>query len=141
MHLGGSIGCSGNRSEWGSRSVEARDRLAALATGTEALIERDTGSRHGIRWWLRGSVASALGTAVEYRARSDSARPRIEAHSEEYGWITNKTIRNMFDLDVQQASQLLRELRAANFLIKDPTRPQRGPAIRWLPSANADVRK
>lgn len=114
--------------------VEARDRLAALATGSEALIERDGGTRHGIRWRLRGSVASALGTAVKHRARSDSARPRIEAHLEEYGWITNRTIRNMFDLDVQQASQLLRELRAANVLIKDPDGPQRGPAIRWLPA-------
>lgn len=39
----------------------------------------------------------------------------------------------MFDLDIQQATQILNELRAANVLMKDPAGPQRGPAIRWLP--------
>lgn len=43
-----------------------------------------------------------------------------------------------FDLDVQQATQMLNELRAANVVIKDPDGPKRGPSIRWLP---ADRRK
>lgn len=114
--------------------AEAKDRLDALGTGADALIERDGDARRGVRWRLRPSVASALGTAVQHRARADSARPRVEAHLKEYGWITNKTIRNMFDLDVQQATQILNELRAANVLIKDPDGPQRGPSIRWLPA-------
>ena len=114
--------------------VEAKDRLDALGVGSDALIERDGDARRGVRWRLRSSVASALGTAVQHRARADSARPRVEAHLREYGWITNKTLRNMFDLDVQQATQMLNELRAANVLVKDPEGPKRGPAIRWLPS-------
>lgn len=113
---------------------EAKDRLDALATDSDALIERDGDARRGVRWRLRPSVASALGTAVQHRARADSARPRVEAHLREYGWITNKTIRNMFDLDVQQATQILNDLRAANVVIKDPAGPQRGPSIRWLPA-------
>lgn len=71
---------------------------------------------------------------MQHRARADSARPRVEAHLKEYGWITNKTLRNMFDIDVQQATQILNELRAANVLIKDPQGPKRGPSIRWLPT-------
>lgn len=114
--------------------AEARDRLEALAAGTDALIERDGDRRRGVRWRLRPSVASALGTAVQHRSRAGSARPRVEAHLKEYGWITNRTIRNMFDLDVQQATQLLNELRAANVVLKDPDGPQRGPSIRWLPA-------
>lgn len=114
--------------------AEAQDRLDALATGTDALIERDGDARRGVRWRLRPTVASALGTAVQHRARANSARPRVEAHLAEYGWITNKTIRNMFDLDVQQATQILNELRAANVVVKDPDGPQRGPSIRWLPA-------
>lgn len=113
---------------------EAKDRLGALTSGPEALLERDGDSRHGVRWRLRPSVASALGTAVQHRARADSARPRVEAHLAEYGWITNKTVRNMFDLDLQQATQMLNELRAANVVVKDPDGPQRGPSIRWLPA-------
>ena len=115
--------------------AEAKDRLDALASGPDSLTERDGDSRRGVRWRLRPSVASAaLGTAVQHRARADSARPRVEAHLKEYGWITNKTIRNMFDLDVQQATQILNVLRAANAVVKDPDGPQRGPSIRWLPA-------
>jgi len=114
--------------------VEAKDRLDALGTGADALIERDGDARRGVRWRLRPTVASALGTAVQHRARADSARPRVEAHLREYGWITNRTIRNMFDLDIQQATQILNELRAANVVVKDPDGPQRGPSIRWLPA-------
>jgi len=119
---------------------EARDRLDALASGPDAIIERDGDSRRGVRWRLRSSVAAALGTAVQHRTRADSARPRVEAHLKEYGWITNKTIRNMFDLDIQQATQILNELRAANVVVKDPDGPQRGPSIRWLPAESGRTR-
>lgn len=115
-------------------AAEAKDRLDALTAGREPLVERDGDSRRGIRWRLLPNVASALGTAVEHRSRANSARPRVEAHLQEYGWITNRTIRNMFDLDVQQATQMLNELRAANVVVKDPAGPQRGPSIRWLPT-------
>lgn len=114
--------------------LEAKDRLDALTAGADAILERDGDARRGVRWRLRASVAAALGTAVQHRTRADSARPRVEAHLKEYGWITNKTIRNMFDLDIQQATQILNELRAANVVVKDPDGPQRGPAIRWLPA-------
>lgn len=120
--------------------AEAQHRLDALATGGDALIERDGDSRRGVRWRLRPRTASALGTAVQHRARASSARPRVEAHLNEYGWITNKTIRNMFDLDVQQATHILNELRAANVIIKDPDGPQRGPSIRWLPAPGSSGR-
>lgn len=117
---------------------EARDRLEILATGADAVVERDGDRRRGVRWRLRPAAAAALGTAVQHRSRADSARPRVEAHIKEYGWITNRTIRNMFDLDVQQATQLLNELRAVNVLVKDPDGPQRGPSIRWLPAKVGD---
>jgi ATP-dependent DNA helicase RecG len=114
--------------------AEARDRLDALASGPDALTERDGDTRRGLRWRLKSTVATALGTAVQHRTRADSARPRVQAHLNEYGWITNKTIRNMFDLDVQQANQILSDLRAGNVVVKDPDGPQRGPAVRWLPA-------
>ncbi len=117
--------------------IEAKDRLDSLGVGPDALLERDGDARRGVRWRLQPSVAAALGTAVQHRARADSARPRVESHLKEYGWITNKTLRNMFDLDVQQATQMLNELRAANVLVKDPDGPKRGPSIRWLPAEGA----
>ena len=69
---------------------------------------------------------------MTHRTKADQARRRVEAHLDEYGWITNKTIRNMFDLDVQQARQLLADLRDAGVVMKDPAGPERGPTVRWL---------
>ncbi|RMI14417.1 RNA-binding domain-containing protein [Cellulomonas triticagri] len=117
--------------------VEAKDRIDSLASGPVPLVERDGDARRGVRWRLRPGVAASLGTAVRHRTRADSARPRVEAHLQEYGWITNRTIRNMFDLDVQQATQMLNELRSANVVVKDPDGPQRGPSIRWLPVSSS----
>lgn len=112
---------------------EARHRVDVLATGVSPIAERDGDPRKGVRWRLRSEVTSALGTAVTHRARAEVSRSRVEAHLAEYGWITNKTVRNLFNLDVQQARQLLADLRTANVLVKDPSGPARGPGVRWLP--------
>ncbi len=113
---------------------EAAHRLEALCTGIDPIVQRDGTPRAGCRWRLTSVTAAGLGTAVTHRARSSSARPRIEAHLKEYGWITNRTVRNMFDVDTQQARQILGDLRAEGVLEKDPTGPQRGPGIKWFPA-------
>lgn len=113
---------------------EAENVLSALAVGPDAIIEKEHARKKGQRWRLRQQVAAGLGTAVVHRTRADSARPRVETHLAEYGWITNRTLRNMFDLDVQQSTQMLDDLRTAGVIVKDPDGPQRGPNIKWLPA-------
>lgn len=84
-------------------------------------------------WRLLASVQAGLGTAIRYRTRSRGGDERIVAHVREYGWVTNKTVRNLFNLDVQQARALLSDLRDRLVLVKDPDGPDRGPGIRYLP--------
>lgn len=116
---------------------EATQKVDRLAVGPDAVVERDGDRRRGTRWRLSSLTAAGLGTAVTHRTRADAARPRVISHLRQYGWITNKTVRNMFDLDVQQATQILADLRGANVIVKDPDGPKRGPAIRWLPLGEA----
>lgn len=111
---------------------EARHRADTLTTGPHPLFDRSPSTKRGPAWQLLPATAAGLGTAVTHRTKTDQARRRVEAHLGEYGWITNKTIRNMFDLDVQQARQILADLRDAGVLVKDPAGPERGPTVRWL---------
>ena len=113
---------------------EAANRLDALVHGHGFHLQRDGDRRRGARWRLMPRTAAGLGTAVKHRARADVVRPQVEEHLREYGWITNRTIRNMFELDVQQARALLNELRKMNVVVKDPDGPERGPTVRWLKS-------
>ncbi|MDO5633472.1 MAG: ATP-binding protein [Micrococcus sp.] len=115
-------------------SEEATNRTDALTMGPRPLLERVAGPGRTRKpvWRLLPTTVADLGTAVTYRTKADQARKRVEAHLNEYGWITNRTVRNMFDLDVQQARQLLADLRASGVIVKDPDGPERGPTVRWL---------
>ncbi|MDY6055986.1 RNA-binding domain-containing protein [Micrococcus sp.] len=119
---------------------EAGHRADALVSGPHPLVERSSSTRRGPSWRLSPSTAAGLGTAVVHRTKTDQARRRVEAHLGEYGWITNKTVRNMFDLDVQQARQILADLRDAGVLVKDPAGPERGPTVRWLAAKKSNHR-
>lgn len=111
---------------------EATHRTDALTAPPAGLLERGADSRGKPTWKLLPTTAAGLGTAVAHRTKASQARRRVEAHLDEYGWITNKTVRNMFDLDVQQARQVLSDLRDSGVLTKDPDGPERGPTVRWL---------
>lgn len=108
---------------------EARRVLEWLASPEVALISR-TG-RDGA-WRLQPDVQAALGSAVHYRTRVGGADEQVIVHLREYGWITNRTLRNLFNLDVQQARMLLDDLRQRGVVVKDPNGPARGPGVRWL---------
>lgn len=103
-----------------------------MSTGHDALVTR-VGDR--TTWVLTPGARAGLGSALAYRARADDSTRQVTAHVEEYGWITNRTIRNMFALDVQQARAMLDRLRAEAVLQKDPDGPERGPGIRWVPGS------
>lgn len=119
---------------------DAELRVDSLATGEGAQLQRDRGPRGATLWRLDPRVAADLGAAVRHRTRADSARPRVEAHLAGYGWITNRTIRNMFALNVQQARQVLERLRATWVVVKDPSGPERGPSVKWLAASRGPRR-
>jgi len=115
------------------RPQEGQRILDWMATSTVGLLTRDVDKTDGPRWRLSTAAHAGLGTAVSHRARGQEATERVTAHIQEYGWITNRTVRNMFSLDVQQARTLLAELKAQGVVVKDPDGLSRGPGIRWLP--------
>lgn len=112
---------------------EGQRILDWMATSTVGVLARDVDRTDGPRWRLSAGTHAGLGTAVTHRARGQEATERVTAHLQEYGWITNRTVRNMFSLEVQQARALLVELKTQGVVVKDPEGPSRGPGIRWLP--------
>lgn len=112
---------------------EGQRILDWMTTSTVGILTRDADKTDGPRWRLSAVTHAGLGSAVTHRARGQEAMERVTAHMQEYGWITNRTVRNMFSLDVQQARTLLMELKVQGVVVKDPDGPSRGPGIRWLP--------
>ena len=126
------------------------ERLAGIiqksAIEAETVLERHAGSdgsilevtretlysrRHTYR--LAPGALQALGTAVAYhRVGPREAEQKVIAHVREYDRITNRTVRNLLDLDVQQASGLLRSLCESQLLVKT-SRQQRGTAVEYGP--------
>lgn len=132
-----------------SRTTTA-DRLAGIIqkspTEAETVLERHTGSDASIlevtretlnsrthTYRLTSGALQALGSAVSYnRAGPREAEQKVIAHLREYERITNRTVRNLLDLDVQQASVLLRSLCESQLLVKT-SRQQRGSAVEYGP--------
>ena len=67
-----------------------------------------------------------------HRVGPREAEQKVIAHVREYDRITNRTVRNLLDLDVQQASGLLRSLCESRLLVKT-SRQQRGTAVEYGP--------
>lgn len=112
---------------------EAEVVLRRLATDPPGILEATRGTlrRSHPSYRLRGSALELLGPAVKYQRRSvDEIDRKVIQHVREYSRITNKTMRNMLDIDVQRAKQILIDLVARQVLVK--TSPQqRGPNIEY----------
>lgn len=75
----------------------------------------------------------ALGTAVRYRRRAtDEFDRKVIEHVREYGRVTNKTVRNLFDVDVNRARDLLGDLVRREVLVKT-SQASRGPSVEYGP--------
>jgi ATP-dependent DNA helicase RecG len=113
--------------------VDAQMLLRRLATGEHALLEPTAGSAHRRypNYRLRGSVLAELGSAVTYhRAPTDERDRKIVEHVDEYGSINNRTVQNLFDVDVFRASAVLRDLVARDVLVRT-SEQSRGNAVRY----------
>ncbi|MDA0159273.1 putative DNA binding domain-containing protein [Solirubrobacter ginsenosidimutans] len=117
------------------RPESAQVTLKRLADDPVAMVEpsRGTARRRFPKYRLREHALQALGTAVRYNRRSiDQTDRRVIAHIDEYGKITNKTVRNYFDVDVGRARDILGDLVKRELLVKtsDATR---GPSVTYGP--------
>lgn len=114
---------------------EAEAVLSRHAGGPTAVLEvtRETERMRSHTYRLSSSALQALGTAVEYqRTTPRQAEQKIVAHVGEYGRITNRTVRNLLDIDMQMASLLLRRLRQSGLLVRT-SEQRRGRSVEYGP--------
>lgn len=79
-----------------------------------------------------GSLAG-MGRAVTYHRRgADGIDQKVVQHVNEYGHITNQTLRRLFDLNVYQARDLLRDMQTRQLLSKIDDKTA-GPGVRYGP--------
>lgn len=118
------------------RDVAATEAvLLRLASGDAQILEPTTGTtgRAHPNYRLRGHSLAALGPAVTYHRRSASDVDRkVVEHVREYETINSATIQRVFDVDVWQARDILRDLVGRELLVR-VSEQARGPAVKYGP--------
>lgn len=80
-----------------------------------------------------------LGRAVPYhRHQPRDLDAKVIAHLSDYGWINNRTLQTLFDLDLHVARRRLDELRRRGIIEKLPG-AKRGPAVKYGPGRNSGM--
>ncbi len=113
----------------------AQVALERLADERVGVVEatRGTARRRFPKYRLREHAVRELGTAVRYNLRSvDQTDRRVVAHVREYGKITNRTVRNYFDVGVDRARDILADLVKRGILVKT-SEAKRGPSVTYGP--------
>jgi ATP-dependent DNA helicase RecG len=114
---------------------EAEAALRRLSSNSVAILEP---TRQSLRsayptYRLRADALKALGPAVGYQRRTlDDIDRKAIAHVAEYGKITNRTIQNLFDIDVHRAKAVLADLVDRGILIRT-SKQSRGPGVEYGP--------
>jgi ATP-dependent DNA helicase RecG len=113
--------------------IEAQDVLERLAADDVAIIEptRGTVRRHFPTYRLRSEQLASLARAVSYHRRTpDETDAKVIAHIAEYGFITNRTLQRMFNINVFAARNLLSDLQQRGVLAKIGD-ARGGPGVRY----------
>ncbi|WP_327580929.1 putative DNA binding domain-containing protein [Nonomuraea sp. NBC_00507] len=100
--------------------VEAQEVLLAMAEEYD-LVEptKRTAKKPFPTYRLRSDVLAAMSRSVSYRRRAvDDTDQKVVDHVREYGFVTNQTIRRLFDIHVYAARDLLNSLRERQILEK-----------------------
>ncbi len=114
-------------------AAETEITLRRLAGDTVGLLEmtRQTARLSFPTYRLHGDALKRLGPAVRYHRRTvDEIDRKVIGHVREYGKVTSRTVQNMFDVDVQRARDILRDLVQRKTLRKT-SKAQRGPSVEY----------
>lgn len=115
--------------------AESESILKRLSQEHTGMIEatRGTGSRRKGEYRLRAHALAALGTAVRYHRRTvDEIDRKVISHLHEYGRITNRTLQNLFDIDVYRARDILADLQSRELIVRT-SEVSRGPTVEYGP--------
>ncbi len=111
--------------------------LRRLAQDHPGMLEPTRASRRSTspHYRLRADTLKALGTAVRYQRRTvDEIDRKVLAHLREYGSITNRTLQNLFDIDVWRARDILADLQQRQLVVR-VSEARRGPRVIYGPGA------
>ncbi|MBO4271246.1 ATP-binding protein [Microbispora triticiradicis] len=100
--------------------AEAQEVLSRMAEEF-ALLEptRRTVRKPFPTYRLRAETVAAMSRAVAYRRRGvDGTDQKVIDHVREYGFVTNRTLQRLFDIQVYAARDMLNDLRARGILEK-----------------------
>ncbi|GII92150.1 RNA-binding domain-containing protein [Sinosporangium siamense] len=114
---------------------EAQAALRRLAVDPVNVLEptRATMQHRYPIYRLRAEVVARLGSAVDYHSRAvDDIDKKIIEHVQDYGEVNNRTIQRLFDIDVYQARDILRDLVGRELLMRT-SEQKRGTAVRYGP--------
>jgi ATP-dependent DNA helicase RecG len=115
--------------------AEAESILRRLAQEGAGMIEatRQTGALRKRKYRLRSEALKALGTAVRYHRRTvDEIDRKVISHLHEYGKITNRTLQNLFDIDLYRARDILADLQQRDLIVRTSD-AARGPGVEYGP--------
>jgi ATP-dependent DNA helicase RecG len=115
--------------------VEAQEVLARIADGESGLLEptRRTVRKPFPTYRLQNQPLVALSRAVSYRRRTlDGIDEKVVDNVIEYGFVTNKTLQRLFDIDVYAARNMLTDLRDRDVLEKIGE-ARGGPGVKYGP--------
>lgn len=118
------------------RAIPATEAvLRRLASGEAQLLEPTAGTtgRAHPNYRLRSAALVALGPAVAYHRRSASDVDRkVVDHVREYETINSATVQRIFDVDVYQARDILRDFVGREILVR-VSEQSRGPKVKYGP--------
>ena len=107
--------------------------LRRLAQDVPGILEmtRESQRSRKKQYRLRGEVLKSLGSAVRYHRRTmDDVDRKVIAHVNEYGKITNRTLQNLFDIDVWRARDILADLQQRSLIVRT-SEAARGPNVEY----------
>ncbi|MEO3861860.1 RNA-binding domain-containing protein [Acrocarpospora sp. B8E8] len=84
---------------------------------------------------LRAEVVARLGSAVAYHSRAqEDIDAKVIEHVRDYSYVNNRTIQRLFDMNVYQARDIIRDLVSRELLTRT-SEAKRGTAVRYGPGS------
>ncbi len=111
--------------------AEAQRVLQRMSEARITEPTRRTAQHPAPTYRLRPEAIAGLARALSYHRRQiDASDEKVTDHIREYGFITNKTVQRMFDIDVYRARNLLADMRSRG-LIEKIGDARGGPGVRY----------
>lgn len=112
---------------------DARRVLTRMAEARLLAVTRRSAATASPAFELTDTSLTGLGFAVEYHRRTaPGGEDKVIDHLREYGYITNSTIRRLFDVEVFAARDILKDM-SRRGVIEKADGPSRGPSVKYKP--------